>query len=228
MGLYGADCSSDDVAVTTRDHTRTMRNLRIAVIDSGVHTAHPHIGSIAGGVSILPDGTTEDGFQDRLGHGTAVMAAIQEKAPEADYLAVKVFNTALRTNVQSLLRAIEWAVKAKADIINLSLGTANAQYAEAFRSLAGQGSLLVSARDTYPGCLPEVVGVGLDETCERDAYTIDSKGFCGSGYPRPIPGVSPDRNLNGISFAVANVTGLLARAAQYSITAMNPKSIWNW
>ena len=30
-----------------------------------------------------------------------------------------------------------------------------------------------------------------------------------SGYPRPIPGVPPERNLKGISFAVANVTGLL-------------------
>jgi len=32
-----------------------------------------------------------------------------------------------------------------------------------------------------------------------------------SGWPRPIPGVPPLRNLNGISFAVANVTGILAR-----------------
>ncbi len=199
--------------------------MRIAVIDSGVHQAHPHIGPIARGISILPDGTMEEGFQDRLGHGTAVMAAIQEKAPEAEYFAIKVFHTALRTNVQCLLRAIEWAVKEKADLINLSLGTNNAQHAEAFLSLAKQGSLLISARDAYPGCLPDVVGVGLDETCERDAYTIDAKGFCASGYPRPIPGVAPERNLNGISFAVANMTGLLA---QYSMTAMNPKSMWNW
>ena len=32
-----------------------------------------------------------------------------------------------------------------------------------------------------------------------------------SGYPRPIPGVPVERNLSGISFAVANVTGFLAR-----------------
>jgi len=31
-----------------------------------------------------------------------------------------------------------------------------------------------------------------------------------SGYPRPIPGVPNSRNLNGISFAVANTTGVLA------------------
>ena len=33
-----------------------------------------------------------------------------------------------------------------------------------------------------------------------------------SGYPRPIAGVPPERNLNGISFAVANATGVLAAA----------------
>ena len=32
------------------------------------------------------------------------------------------------------------------------------------------------------------------------------------GFARPVPGVHPTRNLNGISFAVANVSGLLARA----------------
>jgi hypothetical protein len=32
-----------------------------------------------------------------------------------------------------------------------------------------------------------------------------------SGYPRPIEGVPVERNLSGISFAVANVTGFLAR-----------------
>jgi hypothetical protein len=32
-----------------------------------------------------------------------------------------------------------------------------------------------------------------------------------SGYPRPIPGVPPERNISGLSFAVANVTGFLAR-----------------
>ncbi len=32
-----------------------------------------------------------------------------------------------------------------------------------------------------------------------------------SGYPRPAPGIPPERNLKGLSFAVANVTGALAR-----------------
>ena len=31
------------------------------------------------------------------------------------------------------------------------------------------------------------------------------------GYPRAIPGVDPERNLKGLSFAVANITGIAAR-----------------
>jgi hypothetical protein len=31
-----------------------------------------------------------------------------------------------------------------------------------------------------------------------------------SGFPRPIPGVPPENNLKGLSFAVANATGVIA------------------
>ena len=193
-----------------------MSKTRVAVIDSGVHVGHPHIGPVAGGISILPNGTIENDFTDHLGHGTAVMAAIQEKTPDADYFAVQVFHTSLRTSVASLLRAIGWAVENEMDIVNLSLGTVNGKCSEEFQALASQGPLLVSAKETegilcYPGCLPGVVGVSLDWDCPREEYRETETGFAASGYPRPVPGVAPARNLNGISFAVANMTGLIVR-----------------
>src|SRR5271169_262875 len=90
--------------------SRSGRGVRIAVIDSGVHANHPHIVSVAGGLSVRPGGEMEEGaYTDLLGHGTAVMAAIQEKAPEAQYFAVKVFHSSLRTTSDCLLTAIEWA-----------------------------------------------------------------------------------------------------------------------
>jgi len=56
----------------------------------------------------------------------------------------------------------------------------------------------------------------VDWDCPRDEYRTsllpDGRTlYHASGFPRPIPGVAPERNLKGISFAVANVTGLLAR-----------------
>src|SRR5262249_61049386 len=85
---------------------------------------------------------------------------------------------------------------------------------------AVRGLLIVSARDDegvrwLPGSLPGVVPVQLDWNCPRDEYRVaDVNGvpvFRASGFARPIPGVPPERNLNGISFAVANMTGFIAR-----------------
>jgi subtilisin family serine protease len=194
--------------------------VRVAVIDSGVNPRHPHISRIAGGVSIGSNAEIEEGtFLDVMGHGTAVMAAIQDKAPAAEYFAVKVFHTALRTSSLCLLRAMEWAIENRMDVVNLSLGTPNSGRAEEFRSLAARGPALVAARDAdgsacYPGCLPEVFGVALDPECPRDLYRVADGVYYASGFPRPIPGVSPARNLQGISFAVANMTGFIARALE--------------
>ena len=180
------------------------------------------------GVSIGPDGAlTEDSYVDRLGHGTAVMAAIQEKAPQAEYFSVQVFHNALRSTAPAMMRAIEWCIERRMDIVNLSLGTLNTGYAGQFGSIVERaltaGVFLVSAREMngqpcLPGCLPGVIGVSLDEGCDRDRYRVreteDGIAFLASGYPRPAPGIPKERNLQGISFAVANMSGFAARALE--------------
>ena len=207
--------------------------VRVAVVDSGVHAAHPHVGGVAGGVviggdggvAISSDGGVADDYLDRLGHGTAVTAAIREKAPEAELLAVKVFGDRLATSRAALVRAIEWAAEHGARLVNLSLGTSNPAHEErlagAVARAAERGALVVSARESdgvrwLPGSLSGTVGVLLDWHCPRHSVRVTTGGdgtpvFLASGFPRPIPGISPARNLGGISFAVANVTGVLAR-----------------
>ncbi len=180
--------------------------LRIAVIDSGVHASHPHISRVDGG---YPEGD----YLDRLGHGTAVMAAIQEKAPGAEYYAVRIFERELRTNIETLIAGIQWAIDHEMDIVNLSLGTSNAAHADRFAALVSR-TILVAAAGTYPGELGGVIRVGQDSSISRDQYRIDGDTFYASGYPRAMPGVPPERNLNGVSFAVANMTGFVARACE--------------
>jgi len=46
----------------------------------------------------------------------------------------------------------------------------------------------------------------LSESSKESSTRVTSA----SGYPRPIPGIPTRRNINGISFAVANTTGVLA------------------
>jgi hypothetical protein len=202
------------------------QGVKIAVIDSGVNIAHPHITAPVTRVNL---GAPEEGASqdDTLGHGTAVMAAIQEKAPAAEYFAVKLFGASLRTTTERLLQAIDWAVANRMDVINLSLGTTRLEARSLFEDLVDRawsnGSVLVSAREAsprtlLPGSLPQVIGVDVDWEIPRDLYRIATVGggrtFFASGYPRSLPGVPPARNLNGISFAVANMTGFVARACE--------------
>jgi subtilisin len=198
------------------------RTVRIAIIDSGVNLAHPHIGNIAGGVTITP-GTTDPTYIDRLGHGTAVAALIHHRAPQAHLFAVKIFHDSLGTNLPTLLSAIDWCLDHDIDVINLSLGTTNQNHRAAFEAaiarVQAKGKALVSAAEmqnqpALPGILPGVIAVLADNTKEPGEFGIKAlRGknvFTASPYPREIPNVSRERNLHGISFAVAHITATLA------------------
>ncbi len=204
---------------------RTGRGLSIAIVDSGVHPGHPHIGRMAGGIAIGDDGGVSGDLTDRLGHGTAVAAAIHEKAPDAALLAVKIFDRSLQTSGRALVEAIRWATTAGVSIVNLSLGTKNrdheAALAAAVADAAARGVRIVAAAPDdgavwLPAAIAGVISVSASDL-PRDACEIeqDSNGMIrarASGLPRPIPGLPPERNLHGTSFAAANTTGLLARA----------------
>ncbi len=185
--------------------------MKIAIIDSGVTPGHPHVGSIAGGVGIV----TED-YLDRLGHGTAVAAAIREKVPDAELYAIKVFDRKLSANIDAIVRALKWCRENHMDVVNLSLGTANPEHRGRFEDALISNGTVISAANLLPGNLPGVIAVSPDEHCPRDAYRYRDEVFLASPFPRPIPGVPVERNLNGISFAIANMTGFVGRALEYT------------
>ncbi|WP_082010559.1 subtilisin-like serine protease QhpE [Novosphingobium malaysiense] len=219
----------------------TGRGVRIAVIDSGVHPGHDHINSslLLPGAAIAGDGTIDTGPEatlDRMGHGTAVTAAIQEKAPDASCIPVRVFHDALKTTGYALITAIDWAAGQGADIINLSLGSTNPAHAPAFAAAVERardaGSIVVApyaVEETpcYPGACEGVLSVRLDWDCPRETFRAATDGsghFSASGLPRPIPGVPQRRNIHGISFATAQMSGFAARALETLGTAANCKN----
>jgi subtilisin family serine protease len=200
-----------------------MHSVTIAVIDSGVNVPHPHLAAVAGGVSFDLKGKESDDFVDRLGHGTATAAVIHEKAPDAELFAVRVFDRQLATTVPTLAGAIDWASSRGLRLVNLSLGTPNdfrqAELEPAVHRAVERGTIIVSAyehndRLWYPGSMEGVVGVIMDADHPRDSVSEGTRNgrtvVRASGLPRPVPGVPVERNLSGISFAVANATGVLA------------------
>src|SRR4030095_9846943 len=143
--------------------------LKIAVIDTGINAGHPHISAPTHAVVFDPD-ETEFSSEDSLGHGTAVTAAIQEEAPLADFYILKLFGNSLRTTGSRLLRAIEWTIEHRMDLVNLSLGTPNLDHRSALEPLvaraAAAGVLLVAARysgqtPVLPGMLDGIIGVDV-------------------------------------------------------------------
>lgn len=183
--------------------------MKIAIIDSGIHAAHPHVECVAGGINLSGQGAPDDST-DRIGHGTAVAGAIRAKAPQAALYAVKVFDNRLSANIQVILAALEWCAENAMDLINLSLGTANPAHRAAFERALGGCAPVISAAHMLPGSLPGVIAVAPDPGCPRDRFHYRDGVFYASPYPRPIPGVPVEQNLNGASFAVANMTGFLA------------------
>lgn len=199
------------------------RPVRVVVIDSGVHAAHPHINGVSGGIGVDTAGELYDDYVDRLGHGTAVTAVIREKAPLAEIFVAKVFDRELAASGAALVAACDWAIQRRADVVNLSLGTRNPEHRPALTGavvrLRQSGAVVVAAGaqdgvSWLPGTLPGVWHVTLDWELPRDRCRVMIDGgsiaFLASGFPRPIPGVPPERNIKGLSFAVANVTGLVA------------------
>ena len=216
----------------------TGRDVRVAIIDSGVHAAHPHVNGVEQGVAIRADGSLDPKFVDTLGHGTAVAAAIREKAPDAQLVAIKVFWHTLSTDVASLVYGIDEACRRGARAINLSLGTSNPAHRPmleaAARRARDRGAFIVAAGEDrgvawLPGTIVGVLSARLDWECPRDEYRVvtvaDRPIVSASGYPRDIPGVPRERNLKGLSFAVANVTGFVARALQACPSATGPDVI---
>lgn len=121
----------------------------------------------------------------------------------------------------ALVAAIDWAIARGARLVNLSLGVDDPRQEPPLRAAVERavaaGVLIVAAvepggRRWLPGSLPGVIRVELDWDCPREEVRVleDGRLLRASGYPRDIPGVPREKNLKGISFAVANATGWLA------------------
>lgn len=188
--------------------------IRVGIVDSGINSAHSHVGEVKGGVFIRSQGEDAD-YIDRIGHGTAVSAAIREKAPQAELYAVRIFERRLSASIGILMRGLDWCLDHSMNIVNLSVGTDNEEHRPLFedylRRAVLQQVFVVSAANMLPGNLKEAIPVASDPECEREMCRFQDGVFFASPYPRSIPGIAPECNLNGVSFAIANCSGLLAR-----------------
>lgn len=202
-----------------------MVPLRIGVVDTGVNPWHSHVrGNVTGcRIFLAPQGTIdEDGdFRDPIGHGTAVAGVIREAFPDAEIVAVRVFDAADATYPSLVARGILRAAAEGCDFVNLSLSVppdrGSEMVAAACAAVIEAGCVLVaSARPDQQGCLPAslpgVYVVTADDTlAEGEVRVCGPRRLAAPGWPRDLPIVSRDANLAGHSFACARGLIYLAR-----------------
>lgn len=151
------------------------KNIRIGIIDTGIDLNHEDLSeNIHGGVNFLNSALPPD---DDNGHGTllaGIIAANQNDkgiigiAPYAQLFSIKAFNKDGKGKVSDIIKAIDWAIKNKMQIINISssLEKDNKDLHNEIKKAAKAGILIVAAATDnsdnagYPAMYPEVISVG--------------------------------------------------------------------
>ncbi|MFE1311531.1 type VII secretion-associated serine protease mycosin [Streptomyces sp. NPDC058755] len=187
----------------------TGKNVRVAVIDTGVDIKNPQLTKavdVSKGKNLLPiknakgekiERGNNSGTTDTVGHGTRVAGIIAARpakgtgfvglAPEATIIPIKQNDAEGDGTALTLASAIHYAVQAGADVINISQDTANAVEPD---------SRLKQA---------------VDEALGRKVVVVASAGNDGLGgnvkrtYPASYPGVlavgASDRNNERAAFS---------------------------
>jgi subtilisin family serine protease len=209
--------------------SRTGKGVEVAVIDSGIDAEHPDLkGKIAGSVEAHADNKrvvflpTETG--DSAGHGTSCAGIITKIAPDARFNSIKVLGAGGIGDGQAFLAGLEYAIKNRFRLINLSLGTTKPQFFAPLHDLLDRayqaGCIVVAAANNLPQpSFPSVFSSSLISVIKSEQTDPLNFGFhYGEVIELTAPGVNVRtpwpgggyRNLTGNSFACPHIVGVIA------------------
>ncbi|NGZ75571.1 S8 family peptidase [Saccharibacillus alkalitolerans] len=208
----------------------TGKGIKIAVLDTGV--SEKSALNISGGVSTV-DGVSS--YEDDNGHGTFVAGIIGAKskaykgiAPDASIYAVKVMDKDGNGSTESLAKGLDWAIRQRMDIINLSLSfPQNSPAIDALlEKAAAKGiTVIVAAGNSgnsdgsgntlaFPAKSPETITVAaVDSDLKRAAFsgTGDEVELSAPGVGVVSSSLSGKYKLSdGTSAAAPFVSGMVA------------------
>ena len=209
--------------------SRTGAGISIAIIDSGIDTAHSDLQNrIVESVEAQPEGKrvtfVASTSGDSAGHGTACAGIISSIAPAADLYSIKVLGASNSGDGLAFLAGLEYAVKRKMRVINLSLGTTKPQFFAPLHDLLDRayqaGCVVVAAANNLPQpSFPSVFSsslIAVSKTEESDPFNFGFR--FGEIIELTAPGVNVKttwldggyRSLTGNSFACPHIVGIIA------------------
>jgi subtilisin len=225
---------------------RSGRGVRVAVVDSGIDTEHP---DLKGKVKESVEAVAEDGridFRpstsgDQAGHGTACAGIIASVAPDVELYSVKVLGPKASGSGDMFLVGLDYAIKQKFEIINLSLGTTKRDFFAPLHDLLDRayqsGCIVVSAANNLPyPSYPSIFSSSVVSVVKRSGGDPFNFGYrYGQVIELVAPGVEVTttwpgggyRQLTGNSFACPYVVGIIAliKEAYPTLTPFQVKSI---
>ncbi|MCO7574004.1 S8 family serine peptidase [Pseudomonas chlororaphis] len=186
--------------------------LRIGVIDSG-HAAHHQVA--AGRRFFLQaEGVGEGPLQeDALGHGSAVLQAISQRAPTARLYVAQVFDRRGVTSAAQVSAALYWLLEQQVRLINLSLGLRQDRelLRQACAVAEARGVLLCASspaqgEPVFPASYPGVWRVTGDARCSVQQWSwLDT---AQADFAACVRGSSPGQS--GASLGCAALSGHIA------------------
>jgi subtilisin family serine protease len=225
--LFRAEPAASAWRLADLHRIATGRGISIAIVDSKVDVAHPDLsGQFSANVDfVAPPAAAAEA------HGTGVAGIVGAKAgngigiagiaPEARMMALRAcWQTRAGPtlcNSLSLARALQFAIEHNAGIINLSLaGPSDPLLARLIAIATSRGETVVAAFDPslpqggFPASMPGVIAVA-DESLQ----SLPGRVYGAPG--RDVPTTQPGGRwylVNGSSYAVAHVSGLIALLRQ--------------
>jgi hypothetical protein len=234
--LYAAQPAAKAWRLAELHQMATGRNVRVAVVDSGVDTRHPDLaGQFQSRRNFAPDHPDTPEL-----HGTGVagiIAAVADNrvgivgvAPGARLMALRACwqqeTSATVCNTLSLAEALHFAIENDAQVINLSLsGPPDLLLASLIDAALARGIVVVGAVDPslvgggFPASHPGVVAVTNAANPARGAFSAPG---------RDVPTTQPGARwglVSGSSYSAAHVSGLAALVRQRSPRGRSPLTL---
>jgi len=207
----------------------TGRGVTVAIIDSGIDMMHPALsGRVTESVEARISGPKvvfdPSGSGDSAGHGTACASIIAGIAPDTKFASVRVLGAGGLGDGQVFLAGLEYAIKKRYKIINLSLGTTKPQFFAPLHDMLDRayqaGCIVVAAANNLPQpSFPSVFSSSVISVIKSEQADPLKFGFrYGEVIELTAPGVNVRtawpgggyRNLTGNSFACPHIAGIIA------------------
>lgn len=226
---------------------RTGRGVKVAIVDSGIDAEHPALkGKVKGSVEAVKDDgkitfKPSEPPRDDAGHGTACAGIITEIAPDVDLYSVKVLGQNASGSGEMFVAGLDYAVRERMHVINLSLGTTKPDYYKPLHDLLHRayhaGCIVVAAANNLPQpSYPSILTSSLVSVVKREGDDPFNFGYrYGSVIELVAPGVQVRttwpgggyRQLTGNSFACPYIVGIIAliKEAYPDLTPFQVKTI---